>query len=218
MPSVQIIYSVDTMSSWCLIAEDAIEQLRSEFGDRIEFQWKLAQLDNGAPFKETPEKFAWFYARTNAVTGVQLNPAWHTSMDDSSLFPNLAAEGARALGVTDDRVRRALSRAAMIDGKAVPKREVALAIAAEAGGLDRARLAAAMDDHTTLSRIVTSTIEFRELPVGVIPTFVISNDVGDRAILSGQYEYATLGAVVREMLQASTRYAEFMAKNPDPAP
>lgn len=204
------------MSSWCLIAEPAIDQLRAEFGESIELNWKIVQLNEGAPFEDSPEKFSWFYGRTKAVTGVQLNPAWHKSMLDSSVFPNLAAEAARSLGVTDDRVRRALSRAAMNDGKHVPARDVALEIAAHAGALDKEKLRAAMDAHETLAKIMTNTIELRKLPVRVIPAFVIKNTVGDIAILSGFHHYETLAAVVREALHASIRYAEYMAREPEP--
>jgi len=58
--SVHINYYVDTMSSWCLIAEQAIDQLRTEFGKNVELEWKIVQLNEAAPFKESPEKFAWF--------------------------------------------------------------------------------------------------------------------------------------------------------------
>ncbi|MFN2529040.1 MAG: DsbA family protein [Candidatus Baltobacteraceae bacterium] len=217
MANVHIDYYLDTMSSWCLIAEEAIDQLRAEFGTDIELEWKIVQLNEGAPFEASAEKFAWFYGRTKAVTGVQLNPAWHRSMLDSSVFPNLAAEAARSLGVMDDRVRRALSRAAMNDGHHVPNKEVTLDIAARAGGLDKEKLREMMDAHQTLAKIMTNTIELRKLPVKVIPTFVITNDVGDRAILSGFHQHETLAAVVREALQASSRYDEYMARVPEPA-
>lgn len=217
MPSVQIDYFLDTMSSWCLIAEPAIDQLRTEFGQSIELNWKIVQLNEGAPFVDSPEKFAWFYGRTKAVTGVQLNPGWHKSMLDSSVFPNLAAEGARSLGVTDDRVRRALSRAAMNDGKHIPAREVTIQIAAAAGGLDKEALRDAMEAHETLAKIMTNTIELRKLPVRVIPAFVIKNNVGDIGILSGFHQYETLAAVVREAIHASSCYEEYMAREPEPS-
>ena len=217
MASVRIDYYVDTMSSWCLIAEPAIDQLRSEFADSIELQWKIVQLNEGAPFEGSQEKFAWFYGRTKAVTGVQLNPAWHRSMLDSSVFPNLAAEAARTLGCDDDRVRRALAKAAMNEGKHVPARDVALDVAAHAGGLNKEKLSQAMDSHDTLARIMTNTIELRKLPVKVIPAFVITSDVGDVAILSGFHHYETLAAVVREALHAAVRYREFMSREPEPA-
>ena len=216
MASVQVTYYVDTLSSWCLIAESAVDRLLEEFGTEIDFEWKIAQLNDAAPFDGTPEKFEWMYRRTHAVTGVQLNHTWHTKMEDSSLFPNLAAEAARTLGVTDGRVRRALSRAAMLEGKRVPDHDVAVEIASKAGGLDPQALSDAMDDHNTFAKVVSATIELRKLPVRVIPCFAVANDVGDRAILSGLYEYATIGGVVREMVHASARYDEFMANNPEP--
>ncbi len=217
MPKVTVDYYIDTMSSWCLIAEPAVDRIRTEFGDRIQLNWKIVQLNQGAPFEATPEKFAWFYARTKAVTGTQLNPAWHTSMRDSSVFPNLAAEAARTLGVTDDRVRRALSRAAMNEGKHVPLRAVTLEVASVAGGLDKHALLETMEAHETLAKILSNTIELRKLPVKVIPAFVIANDIGDVAILSGFHQSETLDAVVRESLNASDRYGEFMARTPEPA-
>lgn len=217
MADVKLTYYLDTLSSWCLIAETALDRLRDEFGTQVETDWKIVALNEGAPFEDSPQKFEWFYRRTNAVTGTQLNAAWHTSMDDGSFYPNLAAEAARGLGSTGDRVRRALTRAALVEGKRVPEREVALDVAAQAGGLDRATLSKAMDDPRTMAAIVRATMELRKLPVKVIPCFTIENHVGDRAILSGLYEYDTIAAVVREMLRASSRYREFMEANPEPA-
>lgn len=217
MADVKLTYYVDTLSSWCLIAETALDRLRDEFGPQIELDWKVVALNEGAPFADSPEKFEWFYRRTKAVTGTQLNAAWHTSMEDGSLYPNLAVEAARTLGSTGDRVRRALSRGALVEGKRVPEREVALDIAAQAGGIDRATLSKTMDDPRTLAAIMRATMEFRALPVSVIPCFVIENHVRDRAILSGLYEYETIASVVREMVRASERYREFMTANPEPA-
>jgi len=52
--------------------------------------------------------------------------------------------------------------------------------------------------------------------VRVIPTFVITNDVRDVAILSGFHHCETLAAVVREALHASIRYHEYMAEVTEP--
>lgn len=217
MADVKLTYYVDTLSSWCLIAETALDRLRDEFGTQMELEWKIVALNEGAPFDGSPETFEWFYRRTKAVTGTQLNAAWHTSMEDGSFYSNLAAEAARTLGSTGDRVRRALSRGALVDGKRVPEREVALDVAAQAGGIDREMLSKTMDDPRTLAAIMRATMELRQLPVTVIPCFSIENHVGDRAILSGLYEYDTIAAVVREMVRASERYRTFMAADPGPA-
>jgi hypothetical protein len=62
-----------------------------------------------------------------------------------------------------------------------------------------------------------STREFRELPVSVVPTFLIRNEIGDTALLSGLCEFETLDGVVAEMLRAERGYAAFGEANaPDP--
>jgi predicted DsbA family dithiol-disulfide isomerase len=62
-----------------------------------------------------------------------------------------------------------------------------------------------------------NTLEFRRLPVAVVPAFLIRNEIGDTALLSGLCEFETLDQVLAEMLRAERGYASFEAAN-GPAP
>ncbi|HVA38331.1 MAG TPA: DsbA family protein [Candidatus Dormibacteraeota bacterium] len=217
---LHVTYYLDILSSWCLVADDALARLRDERGDRFEVDWRIAILSGGGPLGNTRELQAWYYERTKIAAGVAFDPGWLEDRSTSTLAPNLAAEAARALGCGDDRVRLALARAALREGKPVSRRETAVEIAAAAGGLAPQTLAEKMSDPAVVARIYESTSDFTALaPHGVDqrPTFVIRSGIGDTAILSGIYRYEPLAAVVEAMLHDEDAYAIFAATNP-PAP
>ena len=69
-----------------------------------------------------------------------LNPDWYDASLPEWLAPNCVAEAARDFGFTDDRVRLALSAAALREGKKVSDWEVAAEIGAGAGKIDKKQL------------------------------------------------------------------------------
>jgi predicted DsbA family dithiol-disulfide isomerase len=150
------------------------------------------------------------------MSGIDLNVAWLESERDGTWWPDVAAEAARSLGSADDRVRLALARAGMIDGKHVQKREIAASVAAHAAGVDPGRLDKAMDDPAVIARLRVTTAEFRALPCKVVPTFVISNEIGDVNLLSGAFRYDHIAGCVEQMLADAKAYAKFGAANLPP--
>lgn len=209
---ITIIHYFDVLSSWSLISQPALDAVAAEFGDAISVDWRVGLFNDGAPVGESAEKWAWYYRRIEAMTGVKLNPAWRDSDDDSTFVPNAVAIAARRLGATDDAVRLALSRGAMVDGRKIQHRETALDIAVEASGLDRADLAAAVDDRLTFAELSRTTREYKALPVNVLPVFQITNPLGDTALLSGYFQAETLLAVVGEAVETIRRYDTYMAR------
>jgi predicted DsbA family dithiol-disulfide isomerase len=165
----------------------------------------------------SPQLGAWQYRRLESVTGVRLNPAWRESANDTTWWANLATEAARGLGVSDDRVRLALSRAAMVDGRHVGRRDEAVAVAVSSSGLNHTDLEREMDHPRTAERLWTAMMEYKSLPVGVLPTFVFRNDIGDTAILSGLVTVDSLKSCATEMLAAAEIYAKYNAANMQPA-
>ena len=151
------------------------------------------------------------------MSGVQLNDSWLESNADGTWWPNLAAEAARLLGSKDDKVRLALAKAGMIEGQHVQHRDVTERVAAAASGLDPTRLRAAMDDPAIAERLHATTAEFRALPCTVVPTFLISNEIGDVNLLSGSFRYEPIAACVEQLLADAKAYAKFNAANPAPA-
>jgi predicted DsbA family dithiol-disulfide isomerase len=155
----------------------------------------------------------WFYRRSGTITGspVMLSSAWLDPALDEYLAPNLLAEAAKGFGVTDDRVRLALARAALLDGQRVGAWPVATSIAARAAGVDVAALEARARAPEVEARVRASTADFHALKVTQRPTFVLESDIGDRAVFSGLYKAAPLLAALEAMLEDAAAYASWAA-------
>ncbi|MBV8171229.1 MAG: DsbA family protein [Candidatus Eremiobacteraeota bacterium] len=217
MTQLKLIYYVDVLSSWCFVAEPALARLREELGERLDYEWRIAYLFGGGPMGYSAQLSAWQYERNKSVSGFTLNPAWRETLEDTTWFADLAAEAARALGITDDRVRLALTRAAFVDAKHIGRRDEAVRVAAEAGGLTASALESAMDDAAVIERMQATTAEYKALGVKVLPAFVMTNAIGDTAILSGLFRYETMASCAAEMLAAADGYAAFERAHPQPA-
>jgi predicted DsbA family dithiol-disulfide isomerase len=203
MARVDLIYYLDVLSSWCHVADRAVEQIEQKYGDDVRLDWRIAQLFDAGPLPYTREALVWYYARTLKMTGVQLNDAWHASADTTTKYANRAAEAARALGAGDSRVRRGLSRAALIEGKPLGKRDVAIEEAARLSGFSSTRLAEMMDSPQVAQRIAQTTQEYKDLALPQLPSFVMRNTSGDLAVFSGLYTFESLDSAIGELLHAS---------------
>lgn len=209
MAHIDLIYYVDVMSSWCYVADRAIEKIERKHGESLRLDWRIAQLFDAGPLPYTREALVWYYARTAKMTGVQLNDAWHTSADTTTKYANQAAEAARALGAADSKVRRGLSRAALIDGKPMGVRDRAIEEAARLSGFSAERIAEMMDSGQVGQRIAQTTQEYKDLALPQLPSFVMRNTSGDLAVFSGLYTFESLDSVISEMLHASRVTEEF---------
>jgi predicted DsbA family dithiol-disulfide isomerase len=217
MAAVKMIYYMDILSSWCFFAEGPLAKVRSRFGADLEFEWRIAALRDGKPLGYSPEVLGWYYKRSHTLSGTLLNVAWIESESDATWWPDVAAEAARSLGQGDDKVRLALAQAGMVEGQHVHHREVAERVAAAASGLDVSAVHDAMDDPAVANRIHATTAEYRALPCNVVPTFVISNEIGDVNLLSGTFRYGPLAACVQQLLDDAKSYAAFGKAHPPPA-
>lgn len=211
MSAIEIVHYFDVLSSWSLISQAALDATTAQFGDAVTVDWRVGLFNDGAPVGESAERWAWYYRRIEVMSGVALDPGWRASDDDSTFVPNAVAVAARRLGAGGDAVRLALARGAMLDGRKVQHREVALDIAVEAGGLDREALSVALDDPLTYAELARTTREYRALPVSVLPVFLVTNPLGDTALLSGYFQAQTLLAVVGEAVETMRRYDAYMA-------
>src|SRR5579884_362046 len=209
MAHVEVIYYVDVLSSWCNVADRALVRIEEKYGDAVKLEWRIAQLFDFGPLPYSRSDLGWYYGRTAKITGVQLNAAWHESAETTTKYANQAAEAARILGASDSRVRRGLSQAALVDGKPLGRREIALEEAARLSGLDTKRLAEAMESSQVTQRIAQTTQEYKDLALPQLPSFVMRNTSGDLAVFSGLYTFESLDAVVAEMLHASRVTEEF---------
>lgn len=209
MAHVDLIYYLDVLSSWCHVADYAVERIEAVYGDRVRLDWRIAQLFDYGPLPYSQNDLKWYYGRTAKMTGVQLNQAWHDSPDTTTKYANRAAEAARVLGAAGSKVRRGLSRAALLDGKKIGRRDEAIAHAARLSGFPAERIAELMDSEQVTQRIAQTTQEFNDLALPQLPSFVMRNTSGDLAVFSGLYTFEALDSVVGEMLHASRVTEEF---------
>ena len=207
---IGLTYYCDVLSSWCFYSEPNLEKLRRTYGSRLSYEWRISLVKDLPANRQQVE---WFYRRSGSISGTRLNPGWLQGAYEN-LEPNLAAEACRSLGVTDDRVRLALARAALTDGKPVFRRADAVAVAAAAGGLDPAAITAAMDDPATRQRIQRSCEAFDALQIDQRPAFVLRSSIGDAAVFSGIWAFEPLDVTVRTMLNDIEKYEKFAAENP----
>lgn len=215
--SVKITYYLEVISSWCYWAEPAWAELKRRYAGRVEFDWKIAQMPAEA-YPVSKNQVEWFYRRSGTImrSPFMLNPGWFEPGIKQMLAPNLVAEAARDLGVTDDRVRLALAHAAEREGKKVGHWTVAIEVAAKAGNLKRARLLARARSSAIAARVKKSSDEFHALQITQRPAFLIENSIGDRAVFSGIVRVEPLAAALEALLADDAAYASYRAHFGDP--
>jgi len=207
---IRVTYYTEVTSSWCYWAEPAWADIKQKYAGRAEFHWKIALLD-AQSLPVSRQQLEWFYRRSGTIvrSPFMLNSGWYEQGLSEYLLANLVAEGAKELGVTDDRVRLAITHATLREGKKVTDLDSLLAIASAAGSLNSADLKAAAQRPETEKRIRASTAEFHALQVSQRPTFVVENGIGDKAVLSGTWMAAPIAAVIDSMLADEAAYASW---------
>ena len=208
---------LDVVSSWCFWSEPTWAELKKRYDGRVEFQWKIALMDpSGLPTSREQEQ--WFYRRSGMMmrSPFMLNTDWYDPSLPEWLAPNCVAEGAKDFGFTDDRVRLALTHAALREGKKVSDWEVAAEIGAAAGKIDKGKLLERASSPETEKRVRASTAEFHALQITQRPAFVINTEIGDRAVFSGVVRLEPLTATLDSMLADAAAYAAHKAHFGDP--
>lgn len=211
---IKLTYYLDLVSSWCFYAEPMYADLKRRYSGQIEFGWKSALIPpDGLPASQAQEE--WFYRRSGTIVRwpQMLNPDWYEQDRKEYLAPHLVAEAAREFGIQDDRVRLALSRAAMVDGRKVGQLEVALAVGADAGAITLAELRKVATAPAIEQRVRATTAEFHARQVNQRPTFLIESEIGDRAVISGlvvpEPLIATIDAMLRDVAAYRSHRAHF---------
>jgi predicted DsbA family dithiol-disulfide isomerase len=208
---------LDVISSWCFWSEPTWAELKKCYDGRVQFQWKIALMDpSGLPTSREQEQ--WFYRRSGMMmrSPFMLNTDWYDPSLAEWLAPNCVAEAAKDFGFIDDRVRLALSHAALREGKKVSDWEVAGEIGAGFGKIDKKELLERARSPEIEKRIRASTAEFHALQVTQRPTFVIDTEIGDRAVFSGVVKLEPLMATLDSTLDDATAYAAHKAHFGDP--
>jgi predicted DsbA family dithiol-disulfide isomerase len=164
------------------------------------------------------EQEQWFYRRSGMLmrSPVMLYTDWYDANLKEWLPPNAVAEAAKDFGIKDDRVRLALSYAALREGKKVGDWNVCAEIGATAGKIDKKKLLDVARSSAVEKRLRASTAEFHAMQVTQRPTFVIDTEIGDRAILSGVVRIEPIAATIDSMLDDAIGYAAHRAHFGDP--
>ena len=147
-----------------------------------------------------------------------LSTEWYDPNLPEWLAPNCVAEAAKDFGFTDDRVRLALARATLREGKNIADWNLAAEIGAEAAGIEVGKLVERAKSQAIEKRVRASTAEFRALQITQRPAFVIDTEIGDRAIFSGVVKLEPLAATIDSMLEDAAAYAAHKAHFGDPPP
>jgi predicted DsbA family dithiol-disulfide isomerase len=210
---------LEVVSSWCFWSEPSWAELKRRYNDRVQFQWKIALMDpSGLPTSREQEQ--WFYRRSGMMmrSPFMLRTDWYDPTLPEWLAPNCMAEAAKDFGFIDDRVRLALSHAALREGKKVSDWEVSAEVAANAGKIDKEKLLERARSPEIEKRVRESTAEFKALQITQRPAFVIDTEIGDRAVFSGVVKLEPLMATLDSMLDDATAYAAHKAHFGDPPP
>ena len=214
---LRVTYYLEVISSWCHWAEPAWAELKQRYAGRVEFGWKIALMPpEGYPV--SVNQCEWFYRRSGSVmcSPYLLNSGWFEPDIRQYLVPNYIAQAAKDLGATDDRVRLAIAHAGLREGKKVGRWEVALKVAAEAGGLESSKLLLRAQSPETAAAAQATTAEFFGLQVSQRPAFLIENSIGDRAVFSGIVRTEPLAAAIEALLSDEAAYASWKAHFGDP--
>ncbi len=216
---VKATYYLEVTSSWCYWVEPTWAELKRRYDGKVEFGWKIAQMPAEA-YPQSKSQSEWFYRRSGSImrSPFMLNAGWFEPELKQYLIPNYVAEAAKGLGVTDDRARLAISHAAVREGQKVGRWDVAVAVAAKAGGLETAKLLARAQSPEVAARTAATTAEFHALQVNQRPTFLIENAIGDRAVFSGVVKLEPLAMAIDSLLVDEAAYASWKAHFGDPPP
>lgn len=213
MPAVTLTYYVEIMSSWCFYVEPVWTRLQETYAGRVAFDWKIA-LMNPADFPASRAQCDWFYRRSGTLTRQpqMLNSGWFDAKRRGDyVAPNLVAEAGRDLGVTDDRLRRALAHAGLREGAAIGDLATAVKLGAQALKLDARKLRTAAQSKRVRDRVAASTAEFHAHRINQRPAFIANDAIGDKAVFAGLVKYEPLAAALDAMLDDCTGYASFAA-------
>jgi predicted DsbA family dithiol-disulfide isomerase len=181
--SITVTDYLDVISSWCFWSEPTWAELKRRYDGQVQFQWKIALMDSsGLPTSREQEQ--WFYRRSGMMmrSPFMLNTDWYDPSLAEWLAPNCVAEAAKDFGFTDDRIRLALARAALREGKRVGDWDVAAAVGGETGAIDGGELLERAKSPAVEKRVRASTAEFRALQITQRPAFAIDTEIGDRAV------------------------------------
>ncbi|HVS53189.1 MAG TPA: disulfide bond formation protein DsbA [Opitutaceae bacterium] len=219
---MKITYYLEVMSSWCYWAEPAWAELKKRYAGRVEFEWKIAKMQP-ADWPLSREQCDWFYRRSGLAmrSPFMLSSAWwEPSYAAGKEYPaaSFVAEAAKDFGFTGDEIRLALSHASERDGVKIGRIDLAVDVAVKAGGgkLDAKKLRAAAESDAVRSRVEASTQEFFAHQINQRPAFVVTSEIGDKAVFSGLARVEPIAATIDALFADLAAYAAHKAHYGEP--
>ena len=205
---------LDVISSWCFWAEPMWTELKERYAGRVEFEWKIALVDeSGMP--KSREQIDWYYRRSSMLMRAPfaLNPDWFQPGQSEYLAPNAVAVAARDLGIMDDTVRIALATAGLREGRKTGDWDIAAEIGAATAGIEKNKLLKRAKSKEIEKQIRATTAEFHAMQVNQRPTFVIDSSItGDRAVFAGFAKLDPLSAATDAMLEDIVFYEQHASR------
>jgi predicted DsbA family dithiol-disulfide isomerase len=218
MPEIKITYFVEILSSWCLWAEPAWDELKKRYANQAGFDWRIA-LMNPDDFPKSRAECDRYYRRSGTImnSNFMLRSDWlEPELKGDFRTPNLVAEAGRDFGVTDDRLRRALSNAAMREGRKIGRIETAVAVGAPVVGVSERELRDKAESAQVGRRVDESTALFRDHQINQRPSFIIEDSIGDKAVVSGLATASALVTIIEAMLHDAAGYETYRVHHGDP--
>jgi predicted DsbA family dithiol-disulfide isomerase len=219
MPGIKITYFVEILSSWCLWAEPAWDELKARFGDRAVFDWRIALMNPG-DFPKSREECDRYYRRSGTImrSDFMLRSDWlEPELAGDYRAPNHVAEAGRDFGAEGDSLRRALANAAMLEGKPIGRMDVAVSVGAASLGVSESDLRARAESQEVRQRVEASTAQFLDHKLNQRPSFIIQDAIGDKAVISGLATAAPLIATIEAMLVDTRGYETYRIHHGDPS-
>jgi len=211
---MKVTYYVEVLSSWCHWAEPAWAELKARYAGRAAFEWRIA-LMRPQDFPVSRRQCDWFYRRSGGTvmrSPVMLNSGWFEAGRKGRYdAPNLVAEAGRDFGFSDDTIRLALTRAALVDGRRIGDLAVAVEAASAASGVPPRRLRARAESGAVRARVEASTADFLAHRISQRPAFVLEDAIGDKTVFSGLVAAGPLAAAIDAMLHDTAAYAAHAA-------
>jgi predicted DsbA family dithiol-disulfide isomerase len=216
---MRVTYYLEVLSSWCHWVEPVWAELKERYRGQAEFEWRIA-LMRDEDFPTSRAQCEWFYRRSGGTvmnSPVMLNAGWFEESRKGNFHnPNLVAEAGKDFGFSDDTIRLALSRAALLDGRKVGDMGAAVAVAAKAGGIPAKKLRARAESAAVRARVDASTAEFFSHRIGQRPSFILEDAIGDKAVFSGLVRIEPLAATIDAMISDTAAYAAHAAHHGTP--
>jgi hypothetical protein len=196
---------VDVLSHWCLAAMDAVDALADL---RVPVEIVIAPVAGGKAVGFSHDLEAWFYRRGTRAYGRELRCDWCEGEQTATRHANAAVlAGADVCGDLVGTLR-AVMRGAMEEGRLFGRPDEVQGFVAAFAGTTVEDIARRCADPAMDARLHEGNRRLNELGADERPTFRISNDAGDFALLKGVWQRDAVVACAQALASDERAYAE----------